>query len=158
MSERSVTHSTCVIERTYPATPSRVFAAFASREAKGRWFIGPDSWERSDHELDFRVGGKEHLSAGPPGGPVHIFDALYQDIVLNGRIVSTYEMHLDDTRISVSLLTVEFELEGDGTRLIYTEQCAFLDERDLPESRQQGSSALLDNLGIELGLEARSAR
>ena len=34
MTERSVIHDTFVIERTYPASSSRVFAAFASREAK----------------------------------------------------------------------------------------------------------------------------
>ena len=36
MTERSVTHATFVIERTYPTSPARVFAAFASREAKMR--------------------------------------------------------------------------------------------------------------------------
>src|SRR5664280_3151774 len=51
MTERSVAHATFVIERTYGAPPSRVFEAFASRAAGGRWFIGPDDWLRSDHEL-----------------------------------------------------------------------------------------------------------
>ncbi len=36
MTERTVIHDTFVIERTYPATPSRAFAAFASEEAKER--------------------------------------------------------------------------------------------------------------------------
>jgi uncharacterized protein YndB with AHSA1/START domain len=158
MSDRSVTHATFVIERTYAAAPSQAFAAFASREAKGRWFIGPDTWKGSDHDLDFRIGGREHLSAGPPGGPLHSFDAVFHDIVEDRRIVSTYQMHLDDTRISVSLLTIEFEADGTGTRLIYTEQCAFLDGLDLPGSRRQGSGDLLDKLGAELELGAGSAR
>ena len=34
MTARSVIHDTFTIERTYPAAPSRVFAAFASAEAK----------------------------------------------------------------------------------------------------------------------------
>jgi uncharacterized protein YndB with AHSA1/START domain len=37
MTARSVTHDTFTIERTYPAAPSRVFAAFASAEAKAIW-------------------------------------------------------------------------------------------------------------------------
>lgn len=37
MTARSVTHDKFTIERTYPATPARVFAAFASAEAKASW-------------------------------------------------------------------------------------------------------------------------
>jgi uncharacterized protein YndB with AHSA1/START domain len=38
MPERSVTHSTFVIERTYDASPARVFAAWLQPKAKARWF------------------------------------------------------------------------------------------------------------------------
>ena len=38
MSERSTEHSTFVVERTYPASPARVFAAWADPAAKARWF------------------------------------------------------------------------------------------------------------------------
>jgi len=150
MSKRSVTHATFVIERTYEAPPSSVFAAWATPEAKRRWFAGPADWQKSAHELDFRIGGRERVSGGPPGGPVHHFDAIYQDIVPNERIVSTYDMHLDQTRISVSLATVQFEPAGKGTRLIYTEQGAFLDAFDKPELRERGTRDLLDNLGKAL--------
>lgn len=34
MTERSVTHDQFTIERSYPAAPSLVFAAFTSSEAK----------------------------------------------------------------------------------------------------------------------------
>jgi uncharacterized protein YndB with AHSA1/START domain len=37
MTERSIIHDTFALERTYPASPSRVFAAFASKEAKDAW-------------------------------------------------------------------------------------------------------------------------
>jgi uncharacterized protein YndB with AHSA1/START domain len=153
MPERSVTHATFVIERTYPASPARVFAAWASPAAKGRWFVGPDEWEKSDHKLDFRVGGRESVSGGPPGGPVHRFNNLYQDIVPNERIISSYDMHMDDKRISVSLATVEFKAAGTGTRLVYTEQGAFLDGYDKPADREHGTRALLDNLDKALARE-----
>jgi uncharacterized protein YndB with AHSA1/START domain len=157
MSERSVTHASFVIERTYPAKPARVFAAFASRAAKASWFAGPAEWGPSDHELDFRVGGRERVSGGPKGGPVHLFEARYQDIVPNERIISSYDMHLDDKRISVSLATVEFKPAGTGTRLIYTEQGAFLDGYDDAGSREHGTRGLLDQLGAALQREAASA-
>jgi uncharacterized protein YndB with AHSA1/START domain len=150
MTERSVHHDTFVIERTYPASPARVFAAWADPRAKARWFVGPDDWEKSDHQLDFRVGGRERVSGGPKGGPVHSYEAHYKDIVPDQRIVSTYEMHMDATRISVSLATVVFEPAGDGTRLVYTEQAVFLDGYDHAASREKGTRDLLDRLDAAL--------
>jgi uncharacterized protein YndB with AHSA1/START domain len=153
MTERSVTHATFVIERTFDASPARVFAAFADPEAKARWFAGsPEDWESAEYELDFRVGGRERASGGPPGGPAYTFEAQYRDIVPDERIVTTYDMHLDDKRISVSLATVEFKPEGGGTRLIFTEQGAFLDGYDDPAERERGTRELLDALDADLRL------
>ncbi len=154
MTERSVAHATFSIERVYPASPARVFAAWASQAAKARWFVGPDEWKKSDHELDFRVGGRERVSGGPPGGPVHVYNGVYQDIVPDQRIIVSYDMHLDERRISVSLATVELKPAGTtadaGTRLIYTEQGAFLDGYDNAGQREHGTRALLDKLGEAL--------
>ena len=150
MTKRSATHATFVIERNFTAPPARVFNAFADRAAKASWFAGPGEWEKKRHEFDFRVGGRERLSGGPKGGTVHSFDALYQDIVPNERIIYTYDMHLDETRISVSLATVEFKPAGAGTLLIITEQGAFLDGHDRPAQRQQGMGSLLESLAVEL--------
>jgi uncharacterized protein YndB with AHSA1/START domain len=157
MSERSVTHATFVVERIYAASPARVFAAWANPAAKARWFIGPDEWETAAFDLDFRVGGREINRGGPPDGPVHVFHGYYQDIVPDQRIVYTYDMHLDQTRISVSLATVEFQPVGKGTRLIFTEQGAFLDGYDNPAQREQGTRELLDGLDAELRRKGANA-
>jgi uncharacterized protein YndB with AHSA1/START domain len=150
MSKRSVTHATFAIERTYDAAPAQVFAAWATPEAKRRWFGGPDAWKRGGYELDFRVGGRERASGGPEGGPVHHYNAIYQDILPDERIIVAYDMHLDDKRISVSLLTIELKPERKGTRLVLTEQGAFLDGFDDPGQRERGTSDLLDALDAEL--------
>jgi uncharacterized protein YndB with AHSA1/START domain len=155
--ERSVTHATIVIERAYDASPARVFAAWADPAVKVRWFAGPDDWESGDYELDFRVGGRERISGGPPGGPVHIYDAIYRDIAPDQRIVLTYDMYLDETRISVSLATVELKPVADSTRLTYTEQGAYLDGHDVPDLREQGMGTLFDALGAELRDASRKA-
>lgn len=150
MTERSIRHATFVIERTFDAVPARVFHAYADAKAKARWFVGPDGWEKSDHKLDFKVGGRESVSGGPPGGHVHYYNALYQDIVPNERIVLSYEMHMDKTRISVSLGTTEFKSEGKGTKLIYTEQAVFLDGHDDAGRREHGTRGLFDQLEASL--------
>jgi uncharacterized protein YndB with AHSA1/START domain len=152
MTERSVVHATFVVERTYDASPARVFTAWADPAAKASWFGGT-----AGHELDFRVGGREINRGGPPGGPVYTFDGRYHDIVPDQRIVYAYDMYLDETRISVSLATVELQPAGAGTRLIFTEQGAFLDGHDQPQYREQGTGELLDALGAELRRAPASA-
>ena len=44
--------------------------------------------------------------------------------------------------------------DGDGTRLVYTEQAAYLDGADTPEQRQAGTEQLLDALGESLKASA----
>jgi uncharacterized protein YndB with AHSA1/START domain len=149
MSERSVAHGTFTIERTFDVPPARVFAAWAEPKAKASWFAGPaGQWKQLLRQMDFRIGGRERLKGEFASGRVSEFDASYHDIVTNRRIVYSYVMHVDDKRISVSLATIEFEpASGAGTRLILTEQGAFLDGGfDGPAGREEGTRALLDNL------------
>lgn len=140
MNDRTAKHSTFVIERNYKHSPARVFAAWAGQSAKAGWFPKAD-------EFDFRVDGREFNRGGPPGGPVFTFDACYQEIVADRRIVYSYTLDMEDRRISVSVTTVEFETSDSGTRLIYTEQGVFLDGLDTPEQREHGTRIMLDRLG-----------
>ena len=146
MTARSTTHATFTIDRIYDAGPARVFAAWADPAAKARWFGGAGD----EYELDFKVGGREVNRGGPPGGAVYTYDAVYMDIVEDERIVYTYEMYLDDARISVSVTSVEFAREGEGTKLTFTEQGVFLDGLDSPALREQGTGQLLEALGADL--------
>jgi uncharacterized protein YndB with AHSA1/START domain len=154
MSERSVEHATIVIERRYPASPERTFAAWADVEAKARW-LGASEGEL---ELDFRVGGGERHRGTLPDGRVYTYQAVHQDILRPRRILYTYEMLLDDRRISISLATAEFTPEHDGTRLLFTEQGAFLDGHEMPARRDKGMGSLLDALGKELQSEQAATR
>jgi uncharacterized protein YndB with AHSA1/START domain len=148
MTEQSVQHATFVIERTYPAQPARVFAAWATQQAKRAWMSDPDHpSDDTGREFDFRVGGHERFDGHGPDGTRHRYDAQYYDIVPDQRIVYAYEMYLGQDRISVSVTTVQIEPADDGTTLTYTEQGAFLDGLDQPEARHEGIESLLDNLG-----------
>jgi uncharacterized protein YndB with AHSA1/START domain len=148
MSDRSATHSTFVIERTYDASPGRVFSAWAEKSAKEQWF-GPGE----EHELDFRPGGREHLLVRGESA-TYTYDAVYEDVVQNERIVYSYNMHRDDVKMSVSVATVELLARGEQTHLRYTEQGVFLDGIDTPEAREHGTKELFDKLGEALAQEA----
>ena len=103
--------------------------------------------------MDFRVGGRERVKGGFDGGVTTTFDAIYHDIVPRERIVYTYEMHLDERKISVSLATLEIEPAGAGrTKLKVCEQGAFLDGYDDAGKREHGTGDLLDKLGASLSM------
>ena len=147
MADAALAHATFTVERTYAATPARVFRAFADRATKARWFGCVDGWEVDEHTLDFTVGGREVWQGGPPGGARHRNDTVYHDIVPDERIVWSYSMQLDGTRISVSLATVVLRAHGSGTRLTFTEQGVFFDGYDGAAERQHGTGELLESLG-----------
>ncbi|MGZ8468745.1 MAG: SRPBCC family protein [Gemmatirosa sp.] len=153
MTARSVTHASFTLERSYDAPPARVFRAFADPAAKALWFQGPPAWGPAEVAMDFRVGGRETSRTGPPGGPVHSFDCLYQDIVPDARIVYSYTMDADDTRTSASLAVIELTPAGSGTRLTLTEHGVFLDGHDTVAQREEGTNVLLDALGESLHRE-----
>jgi uncharacterized protein YndB with AHSA1/START domain len=127
-----------------------VYKALSDETAKNRWVHGPQGWRPIERFMDFRVGGRERAKGQFEGGMTTTFDAIYHDIVPRERIVYTYEMHLDDRKISVSLATLQIEPAGAGrTKLKVSEQGAFLDGYDDAGSREHGGD-LLDKLGASL--------
>jgi uncharacterized protein YndB with AHSA1/START domain len=158
MSKPSVTHASFVIERKFKQAPERVFNAFANPAAKPRWFSGPpDQWKEELRQFDFRVGGREQLIGTWTGGKTSVFEAYYQDIVPNERIIYAYGMKIDGVPISVSLATIEFKPAGTGTLLVITEQGAFLDGYEDGGSRESGTGMLLDRLATSLESEPAAA-
>lgn len=150
MTDRSVTHATFVIERSYSASPAEIFAAFADPARKRRWFAEGEGWQVERFDVDFRIGGHERSRFRHQGGPPISNDTSYQDIVPEQRIVFAYAMRVEDAPLSASLATIEFKPVGAGTRLVYTEQAAFLDGKDQITSREAGWHELLDSLEREL--------
>lgn len=151
-SARSIKHSSFVIERRFDYDPAQVYRAWVEPGAKARWFNGPpDKWSEQVREMDVRVGGRDRLIGQFVDGSESRFEALYFDVVPEKRLVYTYDMYWQGKKISVSLASVEFVLAGKGTKLVVTEQHAFLDGYEDAGSRERGTRSLLDNLALSLG-------
>lgn len=149
MPERPVRHHTFVIERLYPASPERVFAAFSDPVKKRKWFASGEKAQIDEYTLDFRVGGRERTRFRTPVGAC-TNDTIYQEIVPKQYIVFAYTMAMGDKRFSSSQATVEFLPDGQGTQLLFTEQGAYFEGADGPEMREDGWNKLLDQLTREV--------
>jgi uncharacterized protein YndB with AHSA1/START domain len=151
-SARSIKHSSFVIDRRFDYDPAQVYRAWVNPDAKARWFSGPpDKWTEEVREMDVRVGGRDRLIGKFVDGSESRFEAQYFDVVPEKRLVYTYDMYWQGKKISVSLASVEFVLAGRGTKLVLTEQHAFLDGYEDAGSRERGTQSLMDNLAASLG-------
>lgn len=152
MADTSVTHATFIVERSYKASPAKVFAALSDPAIKRRWYAEGDSHDVVTFDSDCRPGGADRLhyrfGAGTPfPGVVLQNDGHHQNVVTNERIVTTSAMTLDERPISVSLTTYELLPTDAGTDLICTNQVAFFEGSDGPVMRERGWRTLLDKLG-----------
>ena len=147
VTERSQTHATFVIERTYPVPVEAVWHALSDNDERDQWFGAGDAFDVQEKTHEFRVGGHGTEEGQWHGGPRSRFISVYTDIVDLQRIVFTYDMWVEERHLSTSLTTIVLEPDGDHTRLTYTEQGVHYDGLDSPEGREEGTKGLLDQLG-----------
>lgn len=155
MPARSVTHSTFVIERSYPTAAERVFAAFADPAKKRRWFAEGESHDVEEFEMDFRVGGNQRAryrfkEGTPLKGRQIQEESSFLDIVPNRRVVFASTMSLEGKRISATLGTLEILPAEESAGLVFTHQGAFFEGADGPQMREGGWGKLFDRLAKEL--------
>ncbi|TDR41135.1 uncharacterized protein YndB with AHSA1/START domain [Tahibacter aquaticus] len=143
------THTDFVIEREFDATPEAVFMAWADPEAKRRWSDCHAEYT-TGYRLDFRPLGHETHRVAYPDGRIQEIEKVFFDIAPARRIVFAYDIRLDGRRLSASLVTVEFFASQRGTRMVYTEQLAYLDGHEDRALRLRGTEEGLDKLGLEL--------
>lgn len=149
--ERSQTHHTFVIERTYDVPVATVWDAFAKEESKRGWFgDGGDEYVLTDFAHDFKVGGRDVNEGRFHGDVVSRYVATYTDIVEKERIVQSYDMWINGAHISTSVTTIAMEAAGDSTNLTFTEQGVHLDGFDNGSQREEGTRGILDGLGAWL--------
>ncbi len=147
MSHETMVHRTSTMERTYAASPARVFRAWADPDIRRLWGSPSDEVEIRNEAADFRVGG-EDVQLCMVGGEVAARVAgRYLDIVADARIVYSEAISEGDTLLGVSLVSAEFVATGGGTRLVLTLQTVAVDGSDLLDGVVAGWTSALDRLG-----------
>ncbi|MBE7366079.1 SRPBCC family protein [Ramlibacter pallidus] len=149
MNGPSTSHTSFTIDRAFGAPPERVFEAWTDPAAKRLW-ADCHAEDTTNYSLDFRVLGRETHRVRHPDGSVQLVEKVFFDIVAGRRIVFAYDIGVDGRRLSVSLVTVEFAPSGAGTRMVYTEQLAYLDGHHDLAQRMQGTAEGLDRLALFL--------
>lgn len=145
--EGNVVHDTIRLERRYPA---RVFAAYEDVTLRTRWGVPSDDEVLQYIESNFRIGGCDAYHCGPKGDPKYAATVWYADIVRDRRIVYSESVRIGEQLLSVALVTWLLEPDGDGTRLLLTDQIASFVGREMIEGSDRGTAAALDNVGALL--------
>ena len=145
-----IIHDQFTLERVYPHSPARVFAALSDPVKKRRWFAEDAGAAIESYSLDFRPEGFERCRFRFGDGPPMTNDSIYFEIVPDERVVFAYYMTIGGASLSSSLASMELIAEANGTRLRYTEHTMHLDGNDASAGRREGCQFMLERLAREL--------
>ncbi len=139
-------HRTFTVERVLPGSPRHAFRFWSDPALKRAWTDCHAGWTVLEERFDFRAGGDEVKRWRMPGGEALSFRARYFDIEPARRILYAFDMSVGSSRQSVSLATVELFAAGGETRMLFTEQIAFLGGQEALRSRIAGTAEGFDRL------------
>lgn len=142
MSVAAAVKPSLTIKRRFNAAPDKVFSAWTDPEKITRW-IGPGEVKGLSAEVDLRSGGRYRWVAQSPDGEQHDVSGVYREVILNEKLVFTWAWKSTPER--VSLVTVTFKPDGDGTLMTLTHE-QFFDEaaRDRHQFGWSGAMEKLD--------------
>lgn len=152
----SVVHQTFVLERNYPQSRERVFAALSTAASVRRWYVEGPNRKVDGFEMEFRVGGAQrsvltYTGGTPMDGVTFITEGFFLDIEPSQRVVMASAMSAGERRISAALLTFELvDRGGGGTTLVLTHQGVFFEGSDGPQMREKGWRTLLERLAAQV--------
>lgn len=134
------------LQRRFDAPVERVWRAWTDPQALMRWF-GPAGTQRVLlAETDVSVGGAYQVGFVTADGGEHYASGRYQEVERHRRLVFTWAWR--DTPQEVSLITLEFTVDGTGTSLAFL-QAPFVDEATR-DGHEDGWSGAMDRLAEHL--------
>lgn len=140
-----IRHEHFTIERRLHKCREHVFSAWSDPDKKKQWFAG----RSASFVDDFRVGGRSYGAFDNDMGR-HENETRYFAIIEDALIVQGYSMAMNGRVHSVSLVTIRFEDDGGGTRLVYDERMTVIAPSDGAAGREHGWGVLLDAMEAEL--------
>lgn len=109
-----------LVTRSFDAPPSIVFEVWTNPEYVRRWWSPRSCTEIVDVQVELRVGGLWRYVTRA-GGEQHAFVGRYLEVTPPSRLVYTEIFEPPGQRVDPddgAIVTVTFEAEGDGTRLV----------------------------------------
>ncbi len=104
-----------VFTRMFRASPERLFEAHTDPAIIRTWMLGPEGWTMPECESDPRPGGRIRFTWAKPGQESFSLNGTYLELDPPRRIVHREEW--DAPGMVPTVVTTEFEAEGEGTRM-----------------------------------------
>ena len=137
------------LERTFDASPQRVFDAWTRAEALATWFAPSTDYAVVVTDLEPRVGGRYRIEMRHTGGNVHVVVGEYRELAAPSRLVMTWAWEGVEPAV-VTIVTVELSPVGaGGTRVVVMHE-GFPDDAARGE-HQKGWTACFERLDVALG-------
>jgi uncharacterized protein YndB with AHSA1/START domain len=107
-----------VIEEHFDAPPSLVFSNWIDPDLVSRWFAA-DTFEVTAATLDARPGGAWRVDFRRDTGWTYFEFGTFQEVVPPSRLVLTLTQQDGENKGPETRITVTFEEDGKGTRMIF---------------------------------------
>jgi uncharacterized protein YndB with AHSA1/START domain len=126
------------LHHTFAASPEEVFDAWTNPGVLQRWWAAQPTWDSPGCDVDLRVGGRYVLRMrDDQTGEVHVVGGEYREVDRPRRLVYTWAWigPPGPSPGHVSVVTVEFRPDGDGTTVE-------LEHSDLPSQEEADRHAM----------------
>ena len=146
-----VHHETLRLERTFSASPSRLFAAYLDTHERELWSAPSDTAAVKIENADVRTGGSESTRCGAKGDMRYRTKVAYH-LVETDSLISFSETLLEgDHVLMAALITFDFkQADDEGTLLVLTDQITSFVGPEGIEGHRTGFNQALDNLRARL--------
>lgn len=132
-----------VITRTFKAPRALVFKAWTQPEHMARWW-GCDHMQQNRVTNDLRIGGAFQSDMTLADGSRHVISGTYLDIDEPNRLSFTWTWRNGDAKGSDTVVTIDLEDDGDGTRMSFRH--SFFDTVEECDGHREGWTASFDRL------------
>jgi len=109
------------LEKLLPSPPERVFGAFTDSEQLRGWW-GPVGFTVQSLEFDVVEGTDYRITMQPPDGDVFRIRGTFRALEVPRRVTFTFVYEEPDPDDQETLVTLRFDPEDGGTRLVLDQE------------------------------------